>query len=88
MSFQRLDPRIRQMLRERGIEEPTDPQKESIPLILDGHNVLVIAPTGIGKTESALLPILHMIMREPGQGIKCIYITPLRALNQIGRAHV
>lgn len=82
MSFQRLDPRIRQMLRERGIEEPTDPQKESIPLILDGHNILVIAPTGIGKTESALLPILHMIMREPGQGIKCIYITPLRALNR------
>jgi ATP-dependent Lhr-like helicase len=82
MSFHRLDPLIIEALKERGIHEPTPPQRDSIPMIMDGRNVLVIAPTGMGKTESAMLPIMHMIMREPGKGIKCIYITPLRALNR------
>ncbi len=82
MSFKSLDPRIQEMLRERGIEEPTEPQRASIPLILGGDNALVIAPTGIGKTESAVLPILHMMLQEPRDGISCIYVTPLRALNR------
>lgn len=42
-----------------------------------------MAPTGIGKTEAAILPVLELIMRSKGKpGIRCIYITPLRALNR------
>ena len=82
MSFERLDPRIREVLRDRGIDEPTGAQREAIPRILEGRNVLVVAHTGIGKTEAAMLPILHRLLEEPGTGIKCIYITPLRALNR------
>jgi len=42
-----------------------------------------VAPTGIGKTEAAILPVLELIMRSKGKpGIRCIYITPLRALNR------
>lgn len=83
MSFNNLCPELIEVLGDRGITEPTDPQKDAIPKILEGRNVLVVAPTGIGKTESAMLPILEMIHRTKGKpGIRCLYITPLRALNR------
>ncbi|HOK27963.1 MAG TPA: DEAD/DEAH box helicase, partial [Methanomassiliicoccaceae archaeon] len=82
MSFELLDPRIREVLREKNINEPTGAQQEAIPRVLDGRNVLVVAHTGIGKTEAAMLPIFDRLLKDAGKGIKCIYITPLRALNR------
>src|SRR2546428_14093627 len=69
-------------VRALGIEKFTDPQVRAIPRILVGANVLLIAPTGIGKTEAALLPILQHILREKPAPTSCLYITPLRALNR------
>ncbi len=43
---------------------------------------MVVAPTGHGKTEAALLPILDRISKSGGVGTKLVYITPLRALNR------
>lgn len=82
MPFDFLSPKLVETLEKRGITEPTDPQKDAGPRILKGQNVLVVAPTGIGKTESAMLPIFDTLYREGGDGIKCLYITPLRALNR------
>jgi len=81
--FDMLHPRIRSGLELLGISEPTPPQERVIKPILDGENVLLIAPTASGKTEAALLPVFDMYLRsEPGRGIGIIYITPLRALNR------
>ena len=82
-AFQNLSENIRNALAAAGIQTPTPPQITAIPKILAGANVLLIAPTGSGKTEAVLLPILDRLMRtENRQGISVIYITPLRALNR------
>ncbi|MFP3984412.1 MAG: DEAD/DEAH box helicase [Candidatus Bathyarchaeia archaeon] len=75
---------IRRLIEERGFQTPTEPQKKTIPKILQGKNVLLISPTATGKTESAILPVLNMLIQAPDRrlGIKVLYVTPLRALNR------
>ncbi|MCL2295738.1 MAG: DEAD/DEAH box helicase, partial [Methanomassiliicoccaceae archaeon] len=83
MSFEILCPELISALKDRGITQPTDPQRDVIPKILSGKNVLLVAPTGIGKTEAAMLPIFNSIFKTKGKkGVRCLYITPLRALNR------
>lgn len=83
-AFSELAKAIRDALEERGFLEPTEPQERAIPEILQGRNVLLIAPTASGKTEAAILPILSQFItnRSNSLGIKILYITPLRALNR------
>ncbi len=75
---------IRRLVEEKGFEKPTETQEKAIPKILEGKNVLLISPTATGKTESAVLPVLDMLLRTPerGRGIKILYVTPLKALNR------
>jgi len=80
--FALLDTRLQELLVKRGIIEPTEPQAKAIPAILAGENVLLVAPTGIGKTEAAMLPVLHKLAGTKRSGIRCVYVTPLRALNR------
>jgi len=82
-AFAFLSPSLKGLLQETGLSKPTPPQVEAIPLIAQGDNVLIIAPTGSGKTEAALLPLIDAMIRNPDrQGISLIYVTPLRALNR------
>jgi len=74
---------VRQALEQSGFREPTPPQTAAIPHVIAGRNLLLIAPTGSGKTEAVLLPILDRLVRTLDRhGISVIYITPLRALNR------
>jgi ATP-dependent helicase Lhr and Lhr-like helicase len=87
--FSLLHPKIQCLLGDKKIIEPTEPQEKAIPEMLKGKNVLLIAPTGHGKTESAILPVFHQLIQlkqeeqeKKNLGIRVIYITPLRALNR------
>src|SRR3989454_10110059 len=77
-----LHPRILESLGKLGFQDFTEPQVRAIPRITEGASVLVIAPTGIGKTEAAILPILHKILTEKPEPVSCLYVPPLRALNR------
>jgi len=83
MVFNLLNSRLQKFV----FEKPTKVQLEAIPQILKGSNVLIVAPTGSGKTEAAFLPVLSMYLNFKVKfgfkpGIYIIYITPLRALNR------
>ena len=84
--FDLLHPRLRKVISELGYEEPTEVQKVAIPKVLEGKNVLIIAPTGSGKTEAAVFPVISRILteleEESVEGIRALYITPMRALNR------
>lgn len=85
-AFQLLSKPVRRQLEREEIAEPSEIQKLAIPAILEGKNILVIAPTGTGKTYAAVLPIFDLFLSarsmEKPVGISLLYITPLRALNR------
>jgi ATP-dependent RNA helicase DeaD len=58
-----LDPRLVETLTAMGYEEPTPIQRESIPLLLTGRDVIGQAATGTGKTAAFALPLLHRISK-------------------------
>jgi ATP-dependent Lhr-like helicase len=82
--FLKLVKPLRDAIKDRGFSGPTEPQSQAIPLILEGNNVLLIAPTGTGKTEAAFLPVFNQFLLLPIRrtGFRILYITPLRALNR------
>jgi len=82
-AFTHLDPALRSALSARGFSSPTAPQGAAIPTVAEGADTLVIAPTGTGKTESAMLPVLSRIVeRDERFGISALLVTPLRSLNR------
>ena len=82
-AFTALGPAVRQALSERGFTTPTEPQRKAIPPLAAGKHGLVVAPTGTGKTETAMLPVFDALAREDERfGIGALYVTPLRALNR------
>ncbi|MEM4963009.1 MAG: DEAD/DEAH box helicase, partial [Pyrobaculum sp.] len=82
MVFHLLNSKLYEALKRLGYADPTPAQREAIPAILQGRHVLLIAPTGYGKTEAALFPIFSKLIEEEGGGVRCLYITPLRSLNR------
>ncbi len=77
-----LDPRVREVVRKRGFAGLSEAQEQAIPRLLAGENLILVAPTGTGKTESAMLPVFDRLLETTGAGFKALYITPLRSLNR------
>ena len=66
---------------ERTFDGPTPPQVEGWPAIASGAHVLIQAPTGSGKTLTAFLYALDRLSSTPGEGLRVLYVSPLKALN-------
>ncbi len=66
---------------ERTFEAPTPAQQLGWPAIARGDHTLIQAPTGSGKTLAAFLYGLDRLEAEPGEGIRLLYVSPLKALN-------
>lgn len=71
-------------IKEIGYTEATQVQSQTIPLLLEGHDVLACAQTGTGKTAAYVLPMLHKLSGSKRKKIKGLILTPTRELaNQI-----
>jgi ATP-dependent Lhr-like helicase len=66
---------------ERTFAGPTPAQQQAWPAIATGAHVLVQAPTGSGKTLAAFLVGIDRLNGTPGQGLRLLYVSPLKALN-------
>lgn len=83
MSEQEKKSRTGALFAAAGFDRLTRIQQKASPRILQRRDCLVIAPTGSGKTECAVIPVFHQISQDDcRRGISCLYITPLRALNR------
>lgn len=82
-NFMLLDLRIEKLIIDRFGGQLTEIQKKTFVPISEGRDVLITAPTGKGKTEAAILPLLSKILSlDDKKGIQLVYITPLKALNR------
>ncbi|HEX6965933.1 MAG TPA: DEAD/DEAH box helicase [Gemmatimonadaceae bacterium] len=77
-----LDERLLAELAELGYEEPTPIQREAIPPLLAGRDVLGMAATGTGKTAAFSLPMLQAIARDGGERgvVRALVLVPTREL--------
>lgn len=67
-----------------AFDECTPIQEQTIPVILDGHDLVACAQTGTGKTAAYLLPVIDSIAdgHLPDDAINCIVMAPTRELVQ------
>lgn len=90
MTFENLDliEPILKALKEEGYSSPTPIQEQSIPILLQGKDLLGCAQTGTGKTAAFSIPILQKLYKtDHRKGIKALILTPTRELAiQIGES--
>jgi ATP-dependent RNA helicase RhlE len=87
MTFENLNiiEEILKTLKSSGYTEPTPIQEQTIPLLLNGEDILGSAQTGTGKTAAFAIPILQNLYKNnPANGgfrkIKALILTPTREL--------
>lgn len=74
-------PDIMESIDAMGFTEPTPIQEQSIPIILNGSDLIGCAQTGTGKTAAFLLPLIHKISKNKSRsGISALVIVPTREL--------
>ena len=73
-------PQISAGINAAGYETPTPIQAQSIPVILEGRDVLGLAQTGTGKTAAFALPILQKLMKGKRGRVRALVLSPTREL--------
>lgn len=84
MSFNsfHFNPEILSSINALGYKTPTPIQKQSIPVILEGKDVMGLAQTGTGKTAAFVLPMLQKLMAGPRGHLRALIVAPTRELAQ------
>lgn len=67
-------------IRKAGYEEATPIQEKSIPVIMEGHDMIGLAQTGTGKTAAFALPILNSIEYRKKPRVRALILAPTREL--------
>ncbi len=77
-----LAPSLLRALAEEGFTSPTPIQARSIPMLLEGRDLLGLAQTGTGKTAAFALPLLHRLASSPRarHGARVLVLAPTREL--------
>ena len=84
-----LNHRLLDAIRDAKYVEPTPIQVQTIPVSMQGHDVLGLAQTGTGKTAAFMLPILDKIHNSRTKKISALVIAPTRELvDQINKTAV
>ena len=76
-------PPVLKGVKDAGYTTPTPVQAATLPLALDGIDVVGVAQTGTGKTAAFVLPILDYLVKEPTRGRRvprALVVTPTREL--------
>ena len=79
-----LEPEVLDGLDAMNFIEATPIQEETIPVVLEGRDIIACAQTGTGKTAAYILPLLNLIMKHKIEGdkdaVRAIIIAPTREL--------
>ena len=75
-----LHPTVSRGVAAAGFIEPRPIQARTIPVALEGRDILGLAQTGTGKTAAFALPILEQILDEPCEGPQALIVAPTREL--------
>jgi len=82
MQFSEMNllPEILHAIEEIGYTEPTDIQSGSIPLFLEGKDLIGRSSTGTGKTAAFAIPIVQMVAQSDGAKAQVLILSPTREL--------
>ena len=75
-----LHPQIAAGVKALGYNTPTPIQRQAIPPVLQGHDVMGLAQTGTGKTAAFVLPILERLIKGPAGRVRALVVAPTREL--------
>jgi ATP-dependent RNA helicase RhlE len=75
-----LDPQIIAAVKAVGYTTPTPIQRQAIPIVLQGRDVMGLAQTGTGKTAAFVLPILQRLAKGPARQVRALILAPTREL--------
>ena len=80
-AFDRLHPALQHhIVNSLGWRELREVQSLSIDAFMTGSNLVILAPTAGGKTESAFFPVISQMLEEGWKGISILYVSPIKAL--------
>lgn len=75
-----IDSRIIEALDNNGISHPTEIQSAALPAAIKGKDVIGRSITGSGKTLAFSIPIIDVLAKKPGKGVRAIILAPTREL--------